>query len=145
MQTGEEHAVRLSIGANSFAATIHMPGGDVLADVPHEDGSAQQGPDPYSFVLAGLGACTIMTVRMYAKRKGWPLEGAEIRLWHDHDYLADCEHCEESAAKLGVVRKVITLKGDLTEEQQKRLLQIAEQCPVNKTLKAGLQSVVELS
>lgn len=104
-----------------------------IADEPIEVGGGGRGPDPYEYVTAGLGACTSMTIRMYANRKNWPLESVAVRLTHEKDYAEDCEHCEENR-KVDVFDRSITLKGDLTDDQRARLLEIADRCPVHRTL-----------
>ena len=107
-----------------------------------ESGVAQglkPGPDPYDFVLSGLGACTVITLHMYAQRKGWPLEKAEVRLRHKRVHATDCEQCEDAGAKLSQVTKHLRLYGNLTQEQRKRLKDISNRCPVQKSLAAGIQ------
>lgn len=104
-----------------------------IADEPVEAGGSGKGPDPYEWVTAGLGACTSMTLRMYAERKDWPLEKVSVSLTHAKDYADDCEHCEEGR-KVDIFEKEITLTGDLSEEQRTRLMEIADKCPVHRTL-----------
>jgi putative redox protein len=102
------------------------------ADEPESLGGMDTGADPYELVLAGLGACTAMTIRMYAGRKKLPLERVEVRLRH----LQRATAGKELRDKL---ERVITLVGDLTEEQRQSLLQIAERCPVSRTLQQGVE------
>lgn len=106
-----------------------------------ESGIAQgvkEGADPYDYLLAALGSCTVITLHMYAQRKGWPLERAEVSLRHERIHADDCQHCEEKSAKLTNVVKHLRLTGNLTEEQRQRLKVIAGKCPVQKTLEAGI-------
>jgi uncharacterized OsmC-like protein/alpha/beta superfamily hydrolase len=103
-------------------------------DEPEKVGGTDSGPDPYSYLLAGLGACTSMTIRMYAERKGYPLERAEVRLKHAKVHATDCEECETKSGKIDVIQREIELLGDLTEEQRTDLLRIADRCPVHRTL-----------
>lgn len=105
-----------------------------IADEPREVGGDDLGMDPYQFLIAGLGACTSMTMRMYAKRKKWNLQEIEVRLSHSKSYFDDCDTCENEQRRLDHITKKITITGDLTEEQRQRLLEIAEKCPVNRTL-----------
>ena len=104
-----------------------------LADEPLKVGGSNLGPDPYHHLLAGLGACTSMTLRMYANRKKLALEHVKVELEHTRDYHADCDDCEKDG-KIEAITRKITLIGDLTDEQRKRLIEIADLCPVHKTL-----------
>jgi uncharacterized OsmC-like protein len=106
----------------------------LVADEPRGAGGGDAGPDPYSLLLAALGACTSMTLRLYADRKGWPLEGISVRLDHERIYERDCAECETADGRLSRIRRVVTLSGPLSEEQRARLLEIAERCPVHQTL-----------
>lgn len=104
-----------------------------LIDEPVEVGGGGRGPDPYELVSAGLGGCTSMTLRLYAERKGWPLEKVSVALSHAKDYAEDCEHCEEGR-KIDIFERSVTLEGPLDEAQRARLLEIADKCPVHRTL-----------
>jgi putative redox protein len=106
----------------------------IIADEPAEAGGSDAGPDPYSLLLGALGACTAMTVQMYAKRKGWPLEKIEVSLRHSRFHAEDCKQCETKEGMLSRIEKYISLSGPLSEEQRARLLEIAARCPVQKTV-----------
>jgi len=106
----------------------------LVADEPREAGGGDAGPDPYALLLAALGACTSMTLRLYADRKGWPLEGISVRLEHERVYEKDCAECETGDGRLSRIRSVVTLSGPLSADQRLRLLEIAERCPVHRTL-----------
>jgi uncharacterized OsmC-like protein/fermentation-respiration switch protein FrsA (DUF1100 family) len=111
----------------------------LVADEPAAAGGEDAGPTPYDYVVAGLGACTSMTLRMYAARKGWDLEEVVVRLTHRKVHLADCEECEHEDARLDEIDREIQLVGPLDDEQRERLMQIADRCPVHRTLDAGIR------
>ena len=114
----------------------------VLADEPLSYGGTNKGMSPYQFLTAGLGACTSMTVRMYARRKGWPLEHISVDVSHNRVHAQDAEGNAEKP--LDLFRRQITLVGPLDEDQRGRLLQIADKCPVHRTLEASAEIVTEL-
>ena len=103
-------------------------------DEPLDVGGSDTGPTPYDQLLAGLGACTVMTLRMYADRKGWPLRGATVTLSHGRVHARDCEECEATAGRVDVIERTLALEGELDGEQRARLLEIADRCPVHRTL-----------
>ena len=117
----------------------------VLADEPAAYGGTDRGLTPYQLVAAGLGACTSMTIRMYARRKEWPLEHVSVDVFHDKIHAADCDHCETRTGKLDQFRRRIRLEGELTGEQRARLLEIADKCPVHRTLESEIEIVTELT
>ena len=114
---------------------VRAGGHDLLADEPVSAGGTDRGPTPYDFLLVSLGSCTAMTLRLYARRKGWPLESVEITLEHDRIYAEDCADCETREGRVDRVRRAIVIEGDLDEAQRQRLMEIADRCPVHRTLK----------
>ncbi len=115
----------------------------MLADEPEAYGGTNRGLSPYGFLAAGLGACTSMTLRMYARRKGWPLAGIHVDVNHDKVHAQDAE--QRGAIKVDRFIRVIHLEGDLTDEQRQRLMEIADKCPVHQTLEQSAEVVTELA
>lgn len=124
-------------GQGRFVNAVRIGPHHMLADEPASVGGDGLGPDPYEFVIAGLGACTAMTVRLYADRKGWPLLRVSVRVRH-------AERLSAGAAR-DVFERVIHLEGDLSEEERGRLMDIAERCPVSRTLSAGSTVISRLA
>lgn len=106
----------------------------MAADEPIADGGADTGPGPYDLLLMALGACTSMTLRLYASRKHWPLERVVVRLTHHRRHADDCRDCPDSDVLIDHIDREIELIGRLEETQQARLLEIANKCPVHRTL-----------
>lgn len=133
------------IGREGFATRIEARGHALVADESAVVGGTDQGPNPYDYLLAALGACTAMTLRMYAQRKGWPLEGAVVKLRHGRVHAQDCADCETKIGKIDVIERVIELQGALDAEQRERLLQIADRCPVHRTLSSEIKIRTQLA
>ncbi len=106
----------------------------LVADEPEDVGGDDAGPSPYDYLLSALGSCTGMTLRMYADRKEWSLDEAIVRLSHEKVHAADCENCDTDTGKIDRIEREIEVRGDLTDEQRDRLLEIANKCPVHRTL-----------
>lgn len=124
-------------GANGpYQNEVLIGGRKFFADEPASYGGADTGPDPYAWVIAGLGACTSITMRMYANRKKWPVERVTIRLEHDKRHADDCVDCGPGD-RIDVFTRYIEIEGDLDEEQRARMLEIADRCPVHRTLENG--------
>ena len=130
-----------------MASTVLVNGGQVrypqkisvghhllYADEPVEAGGSDAGPDPYGLLLASLGACISMTLRMYADRKQWPLEDVQVSLNYDRVYADDCATCEGELRLTDAIEVQLSVTGDLSEDQRKRLMEIAGKCPVHRTL-----------
>jgi ribose 5-phosphate isomerase B len=120
--------------ATGFAQEIAVGPHRLKGDEPTSVGGTGTGPSPYDFLLAALGSCTSMTVGMYARRKGWPLEHVTVWLRHSKVHAADCADCETKEGMLDRIERDIHFSGSLTSEQQDRLLEIANKCPVHRTL-----------
>ncbi|MBI2760963.1 MAG: OsmC family protein [Chloroflexi bacterium] len=115
------------------------------ADEPEQDGGDDLGPTPYELLLWALGACTSMTLLMYARRKGWPLADVSVHLRHNRHYAEDCANCEAPTARIERIEREIVLIGDLTDDQRARLLDIAARCPVHRTITSDVQIVDRLT
>ncbi|MBB4682930.1 OsmC family protein [Amycolatopsis jiangsuensis] len=121
-------------GSGRYTQRVSTAAHELLADEPTSVGGDDAGPTPYDLLLASLGTCTAMTVRMYADRKGIPLVRTEVRLRHDRIHARDCEHCETENGMLSRITRKITFEGDLDDGQRTKLLEIADKCPVHRTL-----------
>lgn len=117
----------------------------LLADEPKSIGGDDSGPTPYGLLLSGLGACTTMTIRMYADRKKIPLEHVSVKLNHAKIHASDCELCETESGKIDRIDRVVTLTGNLTDEQRQKLLEIADKCPVHRTLHSEVEITTGLA
>jgi putative redox protein len=120
-------------GAGTYTQSITVGDHQLTADEPPPIGD-DAGPNPYDLLLAALGACTSMTVRMYANRKGWPLERIGVTLRHSRIHAEDCAKCETTKGWINHIDLAIELTGDLDETQRQQLRHIAERCPVHQTL-----------
>lgn len=106
-----------------------------VTDEPLEAGGDDAGPDPYTLILSALGSCISMTVKLYARRKGWPLERVIVRLRQKRLHAQDCKECERSVeGYVHRIERAVTFEGDLTDEQRQRLQEIAHKCPVHRTI-----------
>jgi putative redox protein len=119
---------RLKLGRHSFTA-----------DEPAEVGGRNYGPSPYNLLAGGLAACTAMTIQMYARRKKWKVENVNVHITHSKDYAKDCANCEDPSARLDHFNREVALKGDLSVEQKEKLIEIANKCPVHRTLTGDVE------
>jgi uncharacterized OsmC-like protein/alpha/beta superfamily hydrolase len=124
--------------ASKFQQIVTAGRHSLTADEPVAAGGLDSGPNPYDLLLAGLGACTAMTLRLYADRKQLPLERVSVKLTHSRIHAEDCETCETKEGMLDRIDKEITVAGPLDDDARARLLEIAEKCPVNRTLKSEI-------
>lgn len=125
--------------AAGFAQEILAGPHRMTADEPKSAGGTDTGPSPYDLLLAALGACTSMTIGMYARRKGWPLEEVTVKLRHSKIHASDCADCEKKEAMLDRIDLDIRCVGELSAEQRTKLLEIANKCPVHRTLTSKIE------
>lgn len=131
---------------------VHLPKGEtfktdlaaadhqLIADEPTSvEGGTDKGPDPYDYLLVALGSCSVMTVKMYARQKNWPVEDIYAELRHHKSHAEDCKTCESSDSKIDHIEKELIVKGDLTVAQTERLLEISNRCPVHRTLQSDIK------
>ena len=128
-----------STGQGKFEQVMMDGRHSLIADEPASAGGADVGPGPYELLLMALGSCTSMTIHLYAGRKQWPVEQVVVRLSHSKVYAEDCAECEGNAkAMIDRIDRAIEVVGALDAEQRSRLLQIANQCPVHRTLSSKI-------
>jgi putative redox protein len=137
--------VEVASGISGYLQNISIGPHQLQADEPLDVGGRDSGPDPYELLLAALGSCTGMTIRMYAERKRMPLESVHIRLKHDRIHADDCVDCETNGSVVDQITREISLVGDLTDEQRRRLLEIADKCPVHRTLTSKMHIETRLA
>jgi putative redox protein len=125
-------------GDGTYTQQVTASGHALLVDEPVAVGGADAGPNPYELLLASLGSCTAITLRMYADRKGIPLTRATVRLWHDRIHARDCADCETERGMLSRITREIELEGELDDEQRAKLMLIADKCPVHRTLSSEI-------
>ena len=126
--------VRVTERNQKFSQIVQSDDHQWFADEPTGVGGNNLGPDPYEHLLAALGACTTMTMRMYANRKQWPVERVSVELDHVREHGKDCVECDETHTQIDVINRSITISGDLTADQKSRMMEIADKCPVHRTL-----------
>ncbi|MFO7709831.1 MAG: bifunctional alpha/beta hydrolase/OsmC family protein [Desulfobacterales bacterium] len=135
----QDNRITARTGPGGFLTEIQVNRHSLVADEPAAVGGTDQGPTPFDLLVAALGACSSMTLRMYADRKGWPLEAATVRLRHAKIHAAECESCEIAEGMLDRIEREIEIEGPLDPGQRQRLLQIADRCPVHKTLTSQVE------
>jgi putative redox protein len=131
-----ETSVTVRGSGRGFAQEISARSHRLVADEPVANGGTDTGPTPYDLLLAALGSCASMTVALYARRKEWPLEAVRVRLWHTRIHAIDCAECETKAGRLDRIDWTLELRGDLERAQRARLIEIAQMCPVHRTLRS---------
>lgn len=143
LKTKQQVAASLD-AEDGFTTQMKIGNHYMLADEPESFGGNDFGPSPYELVSAGLSACTVMTLQMYAKRKEWPLKNVEVHTSYSKTHAQDCEDCESNSAKIDTFYRELKISGNLDEKQRARLVQIADKCPVHKTLHSETQVITTL-
>ena len=141
----EPRTVTVHGKAAGFAQEVSVGPHRLSADEPIAVGGTDTGPGPYDLLLAALGSCTSMTVALYARHKQWPLEAVTVRLRHSKIHAADCASCETKEGKLDHIERDLELVGALSPEQRARLLDIANKCPVHRTLTSEIDIQTRLT
>jgi uncharacterized OsmC-like protein len=118
---------------------LNAAGHDMQSDEPSDQGGSGLGPSPYDLLSAALASCTVMTLQMYARHKEWPLEAVHAEVRHGKIHARDCEECESKTGRIDRFDRTLGFEGDLSEEQRSRLLEIADRCPVHRTLKEEVE------
>lgn len=144
MNTNQNETIVRESGEGKYAQEIIIGSHTLAADEPIAGGGNDLGPSPYDFLLAALGTCTSMTIRMYASLKQFPLDKITVKLTHKKIYSDDCQDCENQNAKIDHIDRLIELQGDLSEEQRAKLLDIANKCPVHRTLTSKMMITTKL-
>jgi putative redox protein len=129
--------------ASKFQQAVTVGPHQLTADEPVAAGGQDTGPGPYDLLVAGLGACTSMTMRMYADRKQLPLDRVTVTLRHSKIHAKDCEECETREGMLDQIERDISIEGALDAEQRQRLMEIADKCPVHRTLHSEIRIVTK--
>ena len=130
--------------ASGFAQEIVSGRHRLTADEPIEVGGKDTGPSPYELLLAALGSCTSMTISLYARTRKWPLQSVTVHLRHSKIHAADCRDCETKVGRIDQIERDLQLVGDLQAEQRSKLLEIADKCPVHRTLKSEIEILTKL-
>ena len=139
-----DHEVMANLGADGYTTQIIAGKHHFVADEPLKAGGSNLGPNPYELVSSGLAACTSMTIQMYARRKEWQVDNVETHVNYSKKHADDCENCEDEKAKIDSFDREISIKGNLDDKQIDRLMQIANKCPVHKTLSSKAQIITKL-
>ncbi len=137
--TTDTPSVAVTIGESGYASQVRVRNHSLRADEPRTVGGTDSGPTPYELLLASLGTCVAMTTRMYADRKGWPLTGVSVNLSQDRVHAEDRREGERASGPVLRITKRLELRGDLAEEQRSRLMEIADRCPVQRSLLSEIQ------
>jgi putative redox protein len=126
-------------GPSGFRTELQARGHALITDEPTALGGTDAGPTPYELLLSALSGCMAITLRMYADRKGWPLEDVRVHMRTARSHEPDCEHCDTESVGITLIERRVELSGPLTDEQRKRLMLVADRCPVKQTFERGIR------
>ncbi len=140
-----DHVEILGRTADRFLCRVQAGRHVLLADEPEANGGRDLGPDPYEYLASALGSCTVMTLNMYARRKGLPVERVRCEVTHDRIHARDCEECETDQGQVDRLTRVLHIEGDLDDSQRARMLEIANRCPVHRTLENEIRVETRLA
>jgi putative redox protein len=129
-----ENEVAARTLAGGFRTELNVAGHPLVADEPASVGGTAEGPTPYDLLSAALASCTTMTLMMYAKHKGIELEAVTVRVRHEKVHAKDCEDCETAAGRIDEFVRELVIEGEISEQQRQRMLEIADRCPVHRSL-----------
>lgn len=138
-ESDSKQIVHIHLGDENYKTVMTAGNHELVADEPENAGGGDIGPSPYDYLLMALGSCSVITMKMYADRKEWPVEDIYIEMRHSKAHAEDCVDCDDPAAKIDKIEKEIIVKGDLSQEQLDRLLEISKKCPVHKTLLSDIE------
>jgi len=130
----DKKIVHIHLGDQKYKTVMTAGNHELISDEPENVGGKDEGPDPYDYLLMALGSCSVITMKMYAERKKWPVEDIYVEVRQHKAHAEDCKDCDDPKARIDKIEKEITVKGDLSDEQVQRLLEISKKCPVHKTL-----------
>lgn len=138
-ENNQKKIIHIHLGDQNYETVLSAGRHELLADEPKRSGGEDKGPDPYDYLLMSLGSCTAITLRMYAEKKEWPVTDIFVELRYFRDHAEDCIDCDEKNSKIDKIEKELIVKGDLTQEQLDKLLEISHKCPVNRTLQGTIE------
>jgi putative redox protein len=138
-KNSDKKIIHIHLPKENYKTVMTAGNHELVADEPEQMGGGNTGPDPYDYLLMSLGSCSVITVRMYAERKKWPVEDIYMELRHFKEHAEDCEDCEDPKARIDKIEKELIVKGDLTDDQLDKLLEISKKCPVHKTLLSKIE------
>jgi putative redox protein len=134
MSSSQKKIVHLHLGKENYKTIMTAGRHELISDEPASVGGQDSGPDPYDYLLMSLGSCTVITLKMYADRKKWSVDDIYVEMLHHKSHAEDCRDCDDPKAKIDKIEKEIIIKGDVTEDQLQRLMEISKKCPVHRTL-----------
>ncbi len=139
----KKKVVHIHLGEEKYRTVMHAGRHELIADEPESVGGKDLGPDPYDYLLMSLGSCTVITLKMYAARKKWPLEDVFIELNHHKKEIEDTSSTDKKRSKKDVIEMEIIIKGDLSDDQIERMLEISEKCPIHRTLLGEVEFITK--